>query len=180
MQANMTPIKSAAGVDEIATRGHKLSTRSRTVLIAIDGQRTVAQLQTMFASFGDIGAVLDELAALSLVDTGVGIRALTPAPPTAAAASPPPSASASDPGNTPSGTGEPPTMQARRLMSDVAVAALDERCGRGGTWTACVRLHAETGTVLFRRRTARPAAHLCATGHEIQGRAVRGPGAGAD
>ena len=127
MQTNMTPIKSAAGVDEIATRRHKLSTRSRTVLIAIDGQRTVAQLQTMFASFGDIGAVLDELAALGLVDTGVGIRALTPAPPTAAAASPPPSASASDPGNTPSGTGEPPTMQARRLMSDVAVAALGLR-----------------------------------------------------
>lgn len=117
MQARHVPTKTAAGVDEISTRRHRLSTRSRTLLIAIDGHHSVTELQTMFASFGDVGALLDELAALGLIDGATdAARQPVPPPPAAPAA---PAASGTDPSDG--------LMQARRLMNETAVASLGFR-----------------------------------------------------
>ncbi|MBB5207131.1 hypothetical protein [Chiayiivirga flava] len=118
MHAKHVPSKTAAGADEISTRRHRLSTRSRTLLIAIDGHHSVTELQTMFASFGDVGALLDELAALGLID-GAADAARQPAPPPAAAPELPAVASGSDPAEG--------LMQARRLMNETAVASLGFR-----------------------------------------------------
>lgn len=120
MQARHVPTKTAAGVDEIATRRHRLSTRSRTVLIAVDGQHSVAELQEMFAAFGDIGMLLDELAALGLV-AGDGAKAPVATPPPAAAA---PVASTAPAPTAASGES---LMAARRLMNETAVAYLGLR-----------------------------------------------------
>ena len=122
VQPSNVPVKTAAGTDEISTRRHRLSTRSRSILIAIDGHHSVAQLQMMFAAFGDIGLLLDELAALGLVEGGGAPMPRGPAPPaptTAPASTAPAAASAA--------TTESPLMQARRLMNEVAVASLGFR-----------------------------------------------------
>ena len=131
MQPSHVPTKTPAGTDEISTRRHRLSTRSRTILIAIDGHHSVAQLQTMFASFGDIGLLLDELAALGLVEGGAAASATKTAPqsiPAAAAPAPqrPVPAAASNEGQAASST-ESPLMQARQLMNQVAVESLGFR-----------------------------------------------------
>ena len=127
MQARHVPTKTAAGIDEIATRRHRLSTRSRTVLIAVDGQHSAAELQTMFASFGDIGMLLDELAALGLVvGDNVTPHLATPVPAAAApvARQAPSPATPAIPDSTPSGES---LMEARRLMNETAVAYLGLR-----------------------------------------------------
>lgn len=126
VQARHTPTKTAAGVDEIATRRHRLSTRSRTVLIAVDGHHTVAELQEMFAAFGDIGVLLDELAALGLID-GETVRAPTPLPPaaTSTAAAPKPATSAPEAGPAPASSDA--LMQARQLMNETAASSLGLR-----------------------------------------------------
>ena len=128
MQASNVPTKTVAGVDEINTRRHRLSTRSRSVLIAIDGRHSVAQLQTMFAAYGDIGLLLDELATLGLVEGGGTPAPRSPKPVAttnpAADVTAPPAASAPTQSTT---AGESPLAQARRLMNEVAVASLGFR-----------------------------------------------------
>ena len=122
MPASNSPVKTAAGVDEIGTRRHRLSVRSRSVLIAIDGHHSVAELQTMFASYGDIGPLLDELASMGLIDVGNG----TPKAASAPTASATPTTTAAKTEDT-APTGESPLMQARRLMNETAVASLGFR-----------------------------------------------------
>lgn len=127
VQPRHVPTKTSAGVDEIATRRHRLSTRSRTLLIAIDGQHTVAELQTMFASFGDVGLLLGELAALGLIHDDGTPRHPTPLPAASApAAAPTP---ASQPAAAPAGDAgsADALMQARQLMNSEAVASLGFR-----------------------------------------------------
>lgn len=125
MQAKHVPTKTAAGADEISTRRHRLSTRSRTLLIAIDGHHSAAELQAMFASFGDIGVLLDELAALGLVEGGASApRNPTPVPPpsvpvAAAVTQPAPAIAGADASDA--------LMQARNLMNETAVASLGFR-----------------------------------------------------
>lgn len=116
MQSSNVPNKTAAGADEINTRLHRLSARSRNVLIAVDGHRSVAQLQAMFAAFGDIGVLLDELAALGLIEGGDAPVSRDPTSPTSATAA-----------RTAAPAGESPLMQARRLMNEIAVASLGFR-----------------------------------------------------
>lgn len=128
MQPSNVPTKTAAGTDEINTRRLRLSARSRSILIAIDGQHSVAQLQAMFAAFGDIGLLLDELAALGLVEVGGAVVPRNPASSAPSAAAPSVSAGQAVSADTAAATtGESGLMQARRLMNEVAVASLGFR-----------------------------------------------------
>ncbi|MCK6396206.1 hypothetical protein [Zoogloea sp.] len=49
MQKDWIPGKTAAGVEEIATRGRRLPPRLRTLLILVDGRRTLGQLAELVA-----------------------------------------------------------------------------------------------------------------------------------
>jgi len=53
--------KTAAGVEEIAVRSRRIPPRLRTVLILVDGRRSVAALAESAAAFGDIRAALTTL-----------------------------------------------------------------------------------------------------------------------
>lgn len=53
--------KTMAGNQELESRKLKLSAHSRTVLIAVDGRRSVEELEQMFSSFGQVRQILEEL-----------------------------------------------------------------------------------------------------------------------
>ncbi len=59
--------KTPAGVEEIATRGRRVPTRLRTVLILVDGRRSVRHLSESAAALGNIREALAELRHLGLV-----------------------------------------------------------------------------------------------------------------
>ena len=59
--------KTAAGVEEIAVRSRRIPPRLRTVLILVDGRRSVAALAESAAAFGDIRAALAALHEQGLV-----------------------------------------------------------------------------------------------------------------
>ena len=80
MLDNAVPIKTAQGRSEVADRRLKLGARQRVLLIAINGEHELRELRTQFRSFGDVDALLAELAAAGLVDAGDGAgTAPTPA-----------------------------------------------------------------------------------------------------
>ena len=53
--------KTAAGVEEIAIRSRRIPARLRTVLILVDGRRSIAALAESATAFGDIHAALETL-----------------------------------------------------------------------------------------------------------------------
>lgn len=53
--------KTAAGVEEIATRARRVPPRLRTVLILVDGRRSVADLVRSAAGLGDVHQALESL-----------------------------------------------------------------------------------------------------------------------
>lgn len=54
-------IKTLKGIQEIQTREFGLPTEFRTILILVDGKRTVQEIQTRFKQFGNIQEILDML-----------------------------------------------------------------------------------------------------------------------
>ena len=53
--------KTTAGVEEIAIRSRRIPARLRTVLILVDGRRSIAALAESATAFGDIHAALEAL-----------------------------------------------------------------------------------------------------------------------
>lgn len=67
MHVRTIPSKTLAGSQELQSRNLKLSPHSRTVLIAVDGQRSVEELERTFASFGQVRLILEDLLQLGLI-----------------------------------------------------------------------------------------------------------------
>lgn len=107
--------KTGAGVDAIATRHAALAPKQRSLLILVDGRRTVGELATLGAALGDAAELLQALSAQGLIE---------PLPRKAAVA-----ASAAAPGD------GVPLAQARTL----AVRRLTDLLGPGAT-DLCLRL----------------------------------------
>lgn len=71
MLSNLVPVKTADGHAELARRVRGLGQRHRTVLLLVDGRRTVQQVLQMAAAAGVPPEVFDELLALRLVSTAL-------------------------------------------------------------------------------------------------------------
>ncbi|MFO1218159.1 MAG: hypothetical protein U1E89_07295 [Burkholderiaceae bacterium] len=67
MRIDEVPVKTAEGVDELARRTRGLSQRHRTVLLLVDGRRTVQQILALAEAAGASRAVFDELLARRFV-----------------------------------------------------------------------------------------------------------------
>ncbi len=67
MNDSETFVKTALGLDEVRTRALKLSQRLRTMLIMVDGTRTVVQLRQAQLTLGAPADFLESLLALGLV-----------------------------------------------------------------------------------------------------------------
>ena len=87
MNDSETFVKTALGLDEVRNRALKLPQRLRTMLIMVDGTRTVAQLRQAQLTLGAPGDFLENLLALGLV-----VSDMAPAKP-ASGATPPSSQS---------------------------------------------------------------------------------------
>ncbi|MDR3387898.1 MAG: hypothetical protein P4L92_12675 [Rudaea sp.] len=107
MRDNDIPVKTAAGQQEIGLKQRKLTPRARSLLIMIHGAETVTELTRSMRSLGDVGAILDELAALGLVTAFGGggglVRARIEVPAADAA---------------------PPVQQVKQLLNETVVASL--------------------------------------------------------
>ena len=68
MNPNQVLVKTGKGRDEIKARSITLSQHARNLLIATDGQKSCGQLAQMYSKIPHVDAVLDELAALGLVE----------------------------------------------------------------------------------------------------------------
>ncbi|HSX62856.1 MAG TPA: hypothetical protein VLF18_21950 [Tahibacter sp.] len=111
MLDSAVPRKTLQGQRELVDRRQKLHARSRSLLIAVHGAHSVAELKRQFAALGDVGSILDELSALGLI-----------------AADGMPSASAANPGAAAPADAElPPLQLARAFINETAVAALGLR-----------------------------------------------------
>lgn len=80
-----TPVKTAEGRAEISRRSRALNQRLRTVLLLIDGRRTISQIRTVAEQVGAPDTCLDDL-------LGMGLVALPEPPVTAPAATAAPAA----------------------------------------------------------------------------------------
>ncbi len=67
--------KTTKGVEEIETRKHKLDAKLRPILIAVNGKLTAGELAGKFASLGDVGLLLDDLAKQGFVKAAAGASA---------------------------------------------------------------------------------------------------------
>jgi len=67
MTVNEVPVKTAAGVAELAHRTRGLSQRHRTVLLLVDGRRNLGQILVLAQAAGVAPTIFDELVALELV-----------------------------------------------------------------------------------------------------------------
>lgn len=105
------PEKTEAGARELGERRHKLHARTRSLLIAIHGQQTAAELKRQFQAIGDVGGILDELEKLGLVVAQGARTPLAPTTPAAAGAT----------------VALPPLQLARAFINETAVAALGLR-----------------------------------------------------
>ena len=107
MQANDVPMKTTAGHREIGQRAHKLSPRSRSMLIMIHGDQTIAEISHSMRSLGDTAAIFSELA-------GLGLIVAEPADTQLHAGT----------GNVAANDMVPVQQQAKQLLNESAVAAL--------------------------------------------------------
>jgi hypothetical protein len=99
------PRKTLQGQRELVDRRQKLHARSRSLLIAVHGQHSVAELRRQFSALGDVGGILDELGALGLITADAQSGAAAPAPESEL----------------------PPLQLARAFINETAVAALGLR-----------------------------------------------------
>lgn len=67
MQSSLVPVKTPEGHDELARRVRRLSQRHRTLLLLVDGRRTVQEVLTMASQAGVPGDCFEELLSLGLV-----------------------------------------------------------------------------------------------------------------
>lgn len=67
MAAAYAPIKTADGLDEIATRARRLSQRQRTMLLLVDGRRSADEVKRLAAQAGVPASCYDELIAMGLI-----------------------------------------------------------------------------------------------------------------
>lgn len=67
MRSEEVPVKTADGVDELARRIRGLSQRHRTMLLLVDGRRTLQQIRELAAAAGVPHGVFDELLEMQLV-----------------------------------------------------------------------------------------------------------------
>lgn len=70
--------KTAAGVEEIATRARRVHPRVRAVLILVDGRRSVQDLMDATSTLGDAREALSFLREQGLVDVAVKAHAVRP------------------------------------------------------------------------------------------------------
>jgi hypothetical protein len=108
MLDNAIPEKTDAGVRELGERRHKLHARTRSLLIAIHGRQSAAELKRQFQAIGDVGSILDELERLGLISAHGGAAPVAANAPTAVATL-------------------PPLQLARAFIYETAVAALGLR-----------------------------------------------------
>lgn len=107
------PRKTLQGQRELVDRQQKLHARSRSLLIAVHGAHSVAELKRQFAALGDVGSILNELSALGLIAVDSKSAAN----------------SAVNPGVAPAPTDAelPPLQLARAFINETAVAVLGLR-----------------------------------------------------
>lgn len=89
------PQKTPEGIAELSARSRGLTQRHRTLLLLIDGQRSLDQVLHLAHQAGVPRAYMDELVALGLVVTpgmANSLGHMPPAPPPGVASAPPPSA----------------------------------------------------------------------------------------
>lgn len=67
MRSEEVPVKTAEGADELARRIRGLSQRHRTMLLLVDGRRTLQQILELAGAAGVPHAVFDELLEMQLV-----------------------------------------------------------------------------------------------------------------
>jgi hypothetical protein len=103
MDLTAVPIKTDAGRQEIDTRARKLPWQTRALLVAVNGDKTVAELGGLFKTPVALQQAVEELVALGLIAWRRG-----------PVAAPEPLA----------GAGISPLQQARQLLNDTAVGAL--------------------------------------------------------
>ena len=100
MEPKTIVVKTAQGVEEIETKKYKLPSRTRTLLILVDGVKTLATMRDMAAKLGLPPAQIDELIQQGFVEVksvpAAVVRVSAPVPgadgsaaPTVAAAAPP-------------------------------------------------------------------------------------------
>ena len=99
------PRKTLLGQRELVDRRQKLHARSRSLLIAVHGEHSVAELRRQFAALGDVGGILDELSALGLIMADGQPGAAMPT----------------------AESGLPPLQMARAFINETAVAVLGLR-----------------------------------------------------
>jgi len=126
--------KSAKGVEAIATRQHGLSPKQRSLLILIDGKKSVEDLAKMSSMFGDPLVLLGELETGGFIETDARVApdAAPAAQPTMAAPVAVPSAPAPQ-----APAGSVPLADAKR----VAVRKLTDLMGPMAE-SLCLRLEA--------------------------------------
>lgn len=103
MRDAAVPRKTAQGQRELVERRHKLHARSRSLLIAVHGEHSVAELKQQFAALGDVGGILGELARLGLIAVDAPAQEV------------------------PAAAVLPPLQLARAFINETAVAALGLR-----------------------------------------------------
>lgn len=85
MDASAIYRKTAKGLEEMATRAHRLPARERSLLVLVDGRSTGAQLLAKTTHLGDPGAFLDHLIEAGFVEPVGGGPQAAAAPPAAQA-----------------------------------------------------------------------------------------------
>jgi len=108
------PRKTLQGQRELVDRQQKLHARSRSLLIAVHGAHSVAELKRQFAALGDVGSILNELSALGLIAVDGKVAANAAANSSAAAPAP-------------TDAELPPLQLARAFINETAVAVLGLR-----------------------------------------------------
>ena len=123
------PVKTAAGRQEIEQRTLRLGQRHRTVLIAINGERKLDAVRRQFEAFGDVTALIGELAEAGLIEFLGPAANDTRAPVVAAVPNPAPSAA--EPASSPAPAADAQTLSplphARQFMNDFVVRHLGLR-----------------------------------------------------
>jgi hypothetical protein len=71
--SNAIYLKSAKGAEAIATRQHGLTPKLRSLLILIDGKRSVAELTRLAGMLGDVEQLLSQLLEQGCIDTAAGV-----------------------------------------------------------------------------------------------------------
>lgn len=120
--------KSARGTQALAARDPALTPKLRTILIMVDGKRSVEELARLSAGGGDPGQLLDQLADLGMIEEVAG-AASAPAP---LASAPAPLASAPAPlGQADSAMPLPDAKRyAVRRLTDLLGPTADDLCMR--------------------------------------------------